>query len=165
MVSAGWGPTLCSERNRIFPDFECDRVKTFGANIAVFAARLRTRDENASALAELAQAMPGRSGPAAQSVLLPSDAPGLEAALPKQGLGRQVLTYARFYQALDAGRGHPADYLPALAFWQFNTREQHVQGFRYMNDRQSFEAGGYRFTLLALSRDSSAAVYLIELGR
>jgi hypothetical protein len=53
----------------------------------------------------------------------------------------------------------------ALAFWQFNTREQHVQGFSYMNERESFEAGRYRFTLLALSRDSSAAVYLIEPGR
>ena len=165
VVDAGWGPAVVSEQSHSFPDFESGRVKTFGANIAVFAARPRTSAENVSALTELAQEMSGRSGLPARTVLLPSDVPGLESALSEQRLGRQVLTYARFYQALASGQSRPADYLPALAFWQFNTREQHVQGFSYMNERESFEAGGYRFTLLALSRDSSAAVYLIELGR
>lgn len=165
MVSAGWGPTLCDERNRVFPDFECEQVKTFGDNIAVFAVKPRLRSENLDALADVARQLPVRSGISVPTVLLPSDLFGPDIVPAVQRLGRQVLTYSRFYEGLSAGRARPADFLPALAFWQFNTQEQHVQGFRYMNERESFSAGGYRFTLLALSRDSSAAAYLIESGR
>jgi hypothetical protein len=165
MVSAGWGPTLCSERNRVFPDFQCEQVRTFGDNIAVFAVRPRLQGENLAAMADLAQQMSSRPGVPVRTVLLPSDLFESGVVQAVQEPGRQVTTYSRFYEALSSGRTRPSDRLPALAFWQFNTRERHVQGFGYMNDRESYDAGGYRFTLIAVSIDSSAAAYLVESGR
>jgi hypothetical protein len=74
---------------------------------------------------------------------------------------RQTLSYADFYHSIENRQHRMEDFLPALAFWIFNTGEQHVQGFSLMNGRGSYAAGGYEFELVALSSDSSAAVYRI----
>ncbi len=161
VIDAGWGPTLCTGLNRSFPDFSCLDVKTFGDNIAVFRVQERTPELNAAALTELAARVAALAELSANAVLLPSDVRGDSAFRLLRDHVRQTLSYADFYRSIQDRQHRLEDFLPALAFWIFNTSEQHVQGFSFMNGRESYAAGGYGFELLALSSDSSAAVYRI----
>jgi hypothetical protein len=165
VIDAGWGPTLCTEQDRSFPDFSCLDVKTFGDNLAVFRVQERTPEMNAAALTELAAKVVALPGPPVNAVLLPSDARGDSAFRLLREHVRQTLSYADFYRSIQDGQHRLEDFLPALAFWIFNTGEEHVQGFSFMNGRESYAAGGYEFEFLALSSDSSAAVYRITRSR
>jgi hypothetical protein len=120
---------------------------------------------NAAALLELAGVLAARSVPPVNSALLPSGV-RTDSALPliRMYVG-QAVTYADFYRSVESRQRRVDDYLPALAFWIFNTPEQHVLGFSYMNGRENYVAGGYQFELLATSADSSAAVYRIAKQR
>jgi hypothetical protein len=161
VIDAGWGPTLCTEHDRSFPDFSCLDVKTFGDNIAVFRVQERAPELNAAALTELASKVAALPELSANAVLLPSDVRGDSVFRLLRDHVRQTLSYADFYHSIENRQHRLEDFLPALAFWIFNTSEQHVQGFSFMNGRESYAAGGYEFELLALSSDSSAAVYRI----
>ena|GEM_PF-160233 len=54
------------------------------------------------------------------------------------------------------------EYVPALAFWQFGTVEQRPGFMAPLESRGSFEAEGYRFTLLDTASDGSVGLYLID---
>lgn len=161
VVDAGWGPLLCTEQNRTFPDFSCLDVRTFGGNVAVFRVQERTPEMNAAALTELAARVAALPGVLVNAVLLPSDVRGDSVFRLLRSQVRQTLSYADFYRSIESRQHRLGDFLPALAFWIFNTGEPHGHDFRSMNGRESYAAGGYQFTLLALSSDSSAAVYRI----
>lgn len=53
-------------------------------------------------------------------------------------------------------------YLPALVFWIFDDRQEHLQIFSFMNDFQSYIAADYKFTLRYTTPDNIGAVYVID---
>ncbi len=76
-------------------------------------------------------------------------------------LAARAVAYAELYDNLK-GNEDLEQYLPALAFWAFGTRERHPEFMRYMDDCENYTSAGYRFTLLAVDKDSLAGVYLVE---
>ncbi len=60
---------------------------------------------------------------------------------------------------LFTGRHALDDYLPALACWIIKDKREHLSIFAYMDDLESFIASDYKFTLLYVSREGTAAVY------
>ncbi len=72
------------------------------------------------------------------------------------------LTYAELYRTLATGQQTMLDYLPAVAFWILGDEERHPVYMRLMDGGSDYRAGGLRFSLLALARDTSIGAYLIE---
>jgi hypothetical protein len=60
---------------------------------------------------------------------------------------------------LFTGRRQMDDYLPALACWILRDKREHLSIFAYMDDLESYIASDYKFTLLYVSNDGTAAVY------
>ena len=54
------------------------------------------------------------------------------------------------------------DHLPALACWVIGDRRERLRVFAFMDDLDSFTAGGVRFTLLHVTADGTGAVYDIR---
>ncbi len=110
-----------------------------------------------SAMAQRAAEYPNRRYSA---VLWPR---GFKADASHALLGRfsdVVLDYGALAESL---LEHPMDeYAPALAFWQFGTVEQRPGFMSPMDDKESFDSAGYRFTLLGTSLDSAVGLYLID---
>ena len=97
-----------------------------------------------------------------KSALWPTDhyRPGDAIAGPT-GPGR-FLTYARLFQGIEADEWGFADLLPGIAFWVDGSYEQHPELTAFMADRENYRVGGYHFTLLAASPDSSVLAYLVQ---
>jgi hypothetical protein len=68
----------------------------------------------------------------------------------------------QFYVEIYSKERSLDDYLPALVFWIFNDRNDHVQIFSFMDDAQSFIAAGYKFTLRYITSNELGAVYEID---
>jgi hypothetical protein len=170
VASMGWGSNVAWRLYKRY-QLEFKGTQVFSENIAVMQipvgqepseANLAHRNEKASrALRLLARTLTGRLPEKAVAALWPSDlfddsvprliAPLAEAATPYQKVYEEVQNGASFDRLL-----------PALAFWQMQTTEIHPEFMSYMNDAEHYISGSYRFTLEALSPDSSAAVYLIQ---
>lgn len=60
------------------------------------------------------------------------------------------------------GRRELEDYLPCLACWMVGDDREHLRIFSFMDDLQNFIAGDFKFTLLAVTRDGTGAVYDIS---
>jgi len=90
----------------------------------------------------------------------------LPAGLDSAGIGARgppmVTDFAELADELVQNRRRFDDYLPALAGWVVNDGSRHLHVFDYMNDLENFVAVDYRFTLLAVARDSSSALYDIR---
>ncbi len=76
-------------------------------------------------------------------------------------LAGEVVSYSELYR-LTRGRPGIDDYLPALAFWTYDSPEEHPEFMAQMDKGESYVSGQYRFTLLLDDREAGAAVYLVE---
>jgi hypothetical protein len=84
--------------------------------------------------------------------------------LPPDGMdpqvrGRMLTDFREVSRELFTGRHKLDDYLPALACWMLKDNREHLSIFAYMDDLESFIAADYKFTLLYVSREGTAAVY------
>ena len=81
--------------------------------------------------------------------------PGLDPAL----LSDRFADFREVSRELFTGRHGLEDYMPLLACWMLKDSREHLQIFTYMDDLESFVAGGYKFTLLYVTSDGAAAIY------
>jgi len=87
------------------------------------------------------------------------------ADLPPERLpGNVVLTdFRHLADEFYSGSGQLENHLPALAFWLYDDPRENVAGFTYMNGRESFIMGEFRFTLLRETENHCGLVYDIRL--
>ncbi len=57
------------------------------------------------------------------------------------------------------GRKTVDDYLPALCCWVIGDEREHLKIFSFMNDLQNVIASDYKFTLLAVTTEGTAAIF------
>jgi hypothetical protein len=170
VVSCGWGTNLAARLHR--QDIDYSGVREYGARTAVLTIPVGTQvmtDDLANrvrrterTLNSLAYGLSRTTRSRFQTVLWPSCyLDGTVEALTS-GLAPQTMSYQTMYSLLLSKRMALDDLLPAVAFWSVGTRERHLQLMDYMNQGQNYVAAGNRFTLLAISPDTVAAVYVIE---
>ncbi len=73
-----------------------------------------------------------------------------------------ILSLRQFYIDIYAKKYTLDELLPALVFWIFNDRNDHIQIFAFMDDAQSFIAADYKFTLKYVTPNELGAVYEID---
>jgi 4-amino-4-deoxy-L-arabinose transferase-like glycosyltransferase len=83
---------------------------------------------------------------------------GLDPAL----LSDRFADFREVSRELFTGRHRLEDYMPMLACWMLKDSREHLQIFTYMDDLESFVAGEYKFTLLYVTSDGTAAIYDIR---
>jgi 4-amino-4-deoxy-L-arabinose transferase-like glycosyltransferase len=137
---------------------------TFGKYITAYGLDARTRISPSHLdyrLASLIPVIARPGGPNVRTVLWPTD--GLNDSVRTVGsrLANSVISYQELYQQADSAQDL-IRYLPALAFWDFRTREKHPELFCFMGRGRNFISAGYRFALLATDPDTTVGVYLIE---
>jgi hypothetical protein len=74
----------------------------------------------------------------------------------------QVMDYRDLSREVFSERHTPDDYLPALACWLIRDEREHLRIFSYMSEHQSYIADKYKFTLLTLDPESTAAYFDIR---
>jgi hypothetical protein len=162
---AGWGSPLVPGLARFFPTFSGQDARQFGQSIVVFRASLQefqaSQQASGNVLLTLAQSLAAQPPSGQRSIFWPSYSLSDSA---QRWFRSPVMSYHDLYQQLQSRKARFDDYLPALAFWLFDTPERHVQLLDYMNDGESYISGPYRFTLLAMDPDSVAAVYRVEVN-
>ena len=84
--------------------------------------------------------------------------------LPPSGISPALLTekladFREVSRELFTGRHSLPDYMPALCCWILRDAREHLQIFTYMDDLESFVAGEFKFTLLYVTSDGTAAIY------
>jgi hypothetical protein len=72
---------------------------------------------------------------------------------------RMLTDYRIVSRELFTGRRALDDFLPAVACWMIKDNREHLSIFAYMDDLESFIADVYKFTLLYVSSEGTAAVY------
>jgi hypothetical protein len=111
----------------------------------------------------LARQAAKRAGGRYSAVFWPGDYMKTASSAILARLSRRVLSYGDLTLLLE---DHELDeYLPALAFWEFGTVEQHPEFMTYMNDGENYVSAGYAFTLLGVNADGTVGAYLIEPAR
>jgi hypothetical protein len=73
-----------------------------------------------------------------------------------------ILSLRQFYIDIYAKKYTLDELLPALVFWIFNDRNDHIQIFAFMDDAQSYIAADYKFTLKYVTPNELGAVYEID---
>jgi hypothetical protein len=149
---AGWGWNLLRGLSANGQQF--DESYEFGDNICVFQVP-GGRQNAGGEWSELVRAELSRLSGRCRSTIWPD-------ALLESGKsvgGVTALSYGRFYRLLQDGA---KDMLPALAVWQLGNRDPHPQFARYMDEREHYISGGFRFTLVGGTPDSRTLLYLIE---
>ncbi len=73
-----------------------------------------------------------------------------------------IIPLRQFYIDIYAKKYTLDELLPALVFWIFNDRNDHIQIFAFMDDAQSFIAADYKFTLKYVTPNELGAVYEID---
>ena len=84
------------------------------------------------------------------------------AGLDSGFLNSRLVDYRELSRELFTGRHKLDDYLPALACWLVKDKREHLALFSYMDDLQSYIADQYKFTLLYVNEDGTAAFYDIR---
>jgi hypothetical protein len=74
----------------------------------------------------------------------------------------KFVSLRQFYNEIYTETNTLDNYLPALVFWIFDDRQQHLEIFHYMKYEQNYIAANYRFTLLYLTENNLGAVYIID---
>lgn len=170
VASMGWGSSVAWRLyNRYNIDYPGTQV--FGPNIAVMevpvgeepsAAHFAARNAKAEpALRGLVRGVRAKLPERFRSVFWPTALLADSTRLLARTLADNVMSYEEMYDAVRQGAPF-AEFLPALAFWEFRTPETHAEFMSYMEDEENYMSGGYRFTLVQVSADSAAAVYVIQ---
>ncbi len=76
-----------------------------------------------------------------------------------------IIPLRKFYINIYGEKYTLDDQLPALCFWIYKDRNDHIQIFSFMDEAQSFIAGNYKFTLKYTTPDKLGAIYEIDLTR
>lgn len=97
-----------------------------------------------------------------KSVLWPTDLHRPDLSGTRDTGAPQVVTYARLFQGIERGDWNLEELLPATAYWVEGSYEQHPEVTGFMAERESYRVGGYYFTLLAASPDSSMLAYVVQ---
>jgi len=84
--------------------------------------------------------------------------PGLDSGY----VNSRLVDYRELSRELFTGRRRLDDYLPALACWLVKDKREHVTIFSYMDDLESYIADKYKFTLLYVNEEGTAAYYDIR---
>ena len=113
-------------------------------------------------LDSLAKVVKVQAGSKFQAVLWPTDYLTDSTHYLTDCLSDRLMSYAELYQKLTSGELGFGEYLPALAFWVFNTAERHPEFMAYMNDGEHYISAGYRFTSVLIDPDTVVGVYVIE---
>jgi hypothetical protein len=74
----------------------------------------------------------------------------------------KIVSLREFYIDIYGKKHKLDDYLPALCFWIFDDRNDHLQIFSFMDDAQSYIAAGYKFTLKYITPDKLGGIYEID---
>jgi hypothetical protein len=77
-------------------------------------------------------------------------------------VSERLVDYRELSRELFTGRHEFDDYLPALACWLLKDEREHLRLFGFMDDLQSYIADDYKFTLLYVNDDGTAAYYDIR---
>ncbi len=165
VVSAGWGENLADGLARrsttTWPG-----LRKFGRAISVFQVVVGSEPSSVARIRRklnlLARIVAEQVGQRLPTVLWPSDCLSDSARRLAARLSDRVFSYSEFYQKVTSGEHEVDEYLPALAFWTFDTNERHPEFMAYMNEGENYISAGYRFTLVGVDPDSIAGVYLIE---
>ena len=163
IVDGGWGQNIADELARLSGN-DLPRLRYFGRNLAVFQQAGSSESSSSPVIAHdlfvLAQGMAEQSSPRVKSAFWPTAAARDSAMVLLDRMAERTLRYADVYHTVHSNQDFER-YLPALAFWVFDNIEFQSEPLSYMNDRENYIAGGYRFTLLTVSPDSATGVYLI----
>ncbi len=81
---------------------------------------------------------------------------------PESAIADKLVDYRELSRELFTERRKLDDYLPALACWLPGDEREHLRIFGYMNDLESYIADEYKFTLLYVNDDRTAAFYDIR---
>jgi len=84
------------------------------------------------------------------------------AGLDSVSLSTLLVDYRELSREIFTGRHKLDDYLPALACWLVKDKREHITIFSYMDDLESYIADKYKFTLLYVNEDATAAYYDIR---
>ncbi len=84
------------------------------------------------------------------------------AGLDSGFLNSRLVDYRELSRELFTGRHKLDDYLPALACWLVKDKREHLALFSYMDDLESYIADQYKFTLMYVNEDGTAAYYDIR---
>jgi len=172
IVDAGWGWNLRDELINAYPGFPFLRQGAYGDNISIFqlpveeilklATPLELTDRVNSVLLSLSKATRDLKEIKYRTVFWPTDQGWdafrhfwIDSTLP-------VVPLEKLYKKLIDNPKSLDDFLPALVFWIFHNREQHIQFFSFMEEGQNYIAAGYSFTLRFIDPDGIAAVYEIN---
>jgi hypothetical protein len=176
VFQAGWGDRLTKTMNEPYPDAVMYNTKTFGNDLAVFQVPVRMsltetgraewRQTVRQSLLGLARAVksqrpPGAPQPEWRFLFWPDDTLFPPEPRLLDSLAGLTLSYRDLYRTVTRPEQFD-DFLPALGFWLFGTRERHVSPLHYMDEGENFVADDYRFTLLATDPDSLTAAYDIQ---
>jgi hypothetical protein len=74
----------------------------------------------------------------------------------------KIMPLRHFYIDVYGKKHKLDDYLPALCFWIFDDRNDHLQIFSFMDDVQSYIAAGYKFTLKYITPNNLGGIYEID---
>ena len=74
----------------------------------------------------------------------------------------KIIPLRHFYIDVYGKKHRLDDYLPALCFWIFDDRNDHLQIFSFMDETQSYIAAGYKFTLKYITPNKLGGVYEID---
>jgi hypothetical protein len=83
---------------------------------------------------------------------------GLEAGF----VNSRLVDYRELSRELFTGRHKLDDYMPALACWLLKDDREHLAIFGYMDDLESYIADQYKFTLMYVNEEGTAAYYDIR---
>jgi hypothetical protein len=71
----------------------------------------------------------------------------------------RLVDYRELSRELFTERHKLDDYIPMLACWLVKDEREHLKIFSYMDDMESYIADQYKFTLLYVNEDRTAAFY------
>ncbi|UCG41790.1 MAG: glycosyltransferase family 39 protein [candidate division WOR-3 bacterium] len=76
----------------------------------------------------------------------------------------ELVDFRQLSREIFSGEKELDDYLPATACWMLDDGREHLRIFAFMSDLQNYIADRYKFTLLHVSVEGTAAIYDIRLA-
>ncbi len=83
----------------------------------------------------------------------------LDVPIPGGTVRPQLVDFREVSREVSSGRRTVDDYLPALVCWVVGDSRESLRLFPVMNELRNLIVGGYRFTLLGVTTEGTAAVY------
>jgi Dolichyl-phosphate-mannose-protein mannosyltransferase len=174
IVDAGWGKNLKEQLTETFPELSFRDYKNFGENISLFKLSVNDilnletdsirneRLKTDSTLNILVKAAQNINRQQYRTIFWPVDR-GWEAfSSSLSSYSQNIIPLRTFYRSITQENKSLEEYIPALVFWIFDDKQEHINIFSYMNEKENYIAAGYAFTLLYLAPNNLGAIYEID---